>query len=198
MKEKKDPEISWQWRRDGGFAKGDAQAVGEELLRIANAAMLPFEGLTAELVADAAKSDESALHGYFQWDDAKAARQNRLETARLIIRSLGYTIVDAGERKVYPSRAIVITDDGDRVYSPVPLIVRDEKLRVQMLADAIKGLQGWQARYHDLSSTRKDLKEAFRLIKLGIDLLAQAEKDQQKKDAAKAKPKPKQPPQPNP
>jgi hypothetical protein len=47
----------------------------------------------ASVVADA-QSPESPLHGLFEWDDRKAAYDQRLHIARLVIRSVRYLAVD--------------------------------------------------------------------------------------------------------
>ncbi len=42
--------------------------------------------LTPEQVLDAARPDESPLHGFFEWDDSAAAEAYRIEQARELIR----------------------------------------------------------------------------------------------------------------
>lgn len=42
--------------------------------------------LTAEEVLEAARPSASPLHGFFEWDDSKAAEAHRLEQARDLIR----------------------------------------------------------------------------------------------------------------
>jgi hypothetical protein len=49
--------------------------------------------LTPELVVLAARNPEHPLHGEFDWDDASAAHQHRLSTARAIIRSVRINVV---------------------------------------------------------------------------------------------------------
>jgi hypothetical protein len=48
--------------------------------------------LTPKAVVEAAADPQSALHRYFDWDDATAAHSHRIETARALIRSV--TIVE--------------------------------------------------------------------------------------------------------
>jgi hypothetical protein len=43
--------------------------------------------ITPEALVDAARDKESPLHEYFEWDDATAAHQYRLEQARRMIRA---------------------------------------------------------------------------------------------------------------
>ena len=49
--------------------------------------------LTAEAVLAAAKKQRSALHPYFEWDDAAAAMKHRLEQARQLIKSYRVRVI---------------------------------------------------------------------------------------------------------
>ena len=71
--------FSWT---DGARISIDPQAAGEEIER------LRLE--SAEALLAAAKPRSSSLHDAFDWDDKSAAHQNRLSTARLLLRSLRY------------------------------------------------------------------------------------------------------------
>lgn len=44
--------------------------------------------LTPEMVVREASSSNSPLHGLFEWNDARAAHQHRLDTARTLIREV--------------------------------------------------------------------------------------------------------------
>jgi hypothetical protein len=44
--------------------------------------------LTAEMVVQAARDEESPLHDFFTWDDAAAAAEHRIAQARALIRSV--------------------------------------------------------------------------------------------------------------
>lgn len=50
--------------------------------------------LTPSIVIEAAKDEQSPLHGYFEWDDSIAAENYRLEQARTLIRSVVLHITD--------------------------------------------------------------------------------------------------------
>ena len=49
-------------------------------------------GLTAETVVEAARPEESPLHGQFEWDDTEAAHQFRLVQSRSLMRRVGVII----------------------------------------------------------------------------------------------------------
>jgi len=48
--------------------------------------------LTPEAVVEDARDPDSPLHGEFNWDDASAAHQHRLDQARALIRSVRVTV----------------------------------------------------------------------------------------------------------
>ncbi len=67
---------------DGARISIDPQAAGEEIER------LHLEN--AEAVLNAARPRSSPLHDAFDWNDASAAKEQRLSIARLLLRSLRY------------------------------------------------------------------------------------------------------------
>jgi hypothetical protein len=70
--------------KNGSHLAGDAQTIGERLGEIESAS----GGLTPEAVVRDARSAASVLHPLFEWNDARAADQWRLEQARYLIRSV--------------------------------------------------------------------------------------------------------------
>jgi hypothetical protein len=58
--------------------------------------------ITPEAVVKAAEPATSPLHALFEWDDAKAAVQQRLTTANLLIRSIVVTVTSAGPQAPQP------------------------------------------------------------------------------------------------
>jgi hypothetical protein len=62
----------------------DTKVIQQELATIA--ARAPGGVLTPEDVLEAARREDSPLHVHFEWDDAKAGYQHRLDQARRLIR----------------------------------------------------------------------------------------------------------------
>lgn len=56
--------------------------------------------VTPDSVVAAAKNPNSVLHDHFEWNDARAAHQHRLEIARYLIRSVHYYSVDRTDRTI--------------------------------------------------------------------------------------------------
>jgi hypothetical protein len=68
--------------------------IRKEAIAILNSMAKTNNGrIAAEDLVKAAEDPESPLHGYFDWDDASAAHQHRLEQARRLIASVKYEVV---------------------------------------------------------------------------------------------------------
>jgi hypothetical protein len=140
-------EMIYQWR-PGSRIKISAQDAGERLeyLNKQNGK------LTADIVVEDAKPEESVLHPAFEWDDLKAAHQYRLEQGRHLIRSV--TIIhDTPEEEPKPIRAFVVVAETPKsdVYVPTMDAMLDENLRKQVLARALAELLAIKRKYEDLA-----------------------------------------------
>ncbi len=96
--------------------------------------------LTAESVLSEAYDAESPLHAEFEWDDAQAAYQYRLEQARLLVRKAEVTIM---EREV---RRFVFLPSTDS-YHPIEKAVREKDWRVEMVAAFERDAERFHARW---------------------------------------------------
>jgi hypothetical protein len=89
------------------------------------------------------------LHAEFEWDEAAAAKQYRLEQARHIIRC-AVRVVDGDSQ---PCRAYVSLV-GDRrsgdSYRSLSDALSDPDLRKQLLAQALREAESWRLRYERL------------------------------------------------
>src|SRR5262245_7390575 len=74
----------YQFRTGARVAGGDAQTAGDELARI----QLRDGKIETATVVDEARPDEAPLHPVFEWDDAVAGEQYRLQQARLLVRAV--------------------------------------------------------------------------------------------------------------
>ncbi len=74
----------YKFAKSSGFS-GDAEAVFTELEQIRE----QHDGqLHTPEIVNAARSEDSALHPYFEWDDQKAAEKYRQNTARRLVRAV--------------------------------------------------------------------------------------------------------------
>jgi len=90
-------------------------------------------------VVDKARESDSALHGYFEWDDTKAAFVYRLEQADHIIRRLRYRV---DNDKATVVRAFVsVIEDNKRRYVDTLRAVADFDLRDQVRKSILADLK---------------------------------------------------------
>lgn len=83
----------YQWRPRTRFTI-DPQVAGEELEKIKGH---NSGDITPDMVVAAASETTSPLHALFEWNDAKAAQQQRLYVAGLLIKSVVVTVLPAND-----------------------------------------------------------------------------------------------------
>jgi hypothetical protein len=144
--------------KQGAHLNGDAQAVGEKL-----AALESVGRLTPEAVLHDARKATSPLHPFFEWDDAKAAKQHRLAQAGHLIRCVTVVLEEQQEqeqprtiRAFLPIEAV----DESRSYVPTLKALGDADMRKQVLAQAHSELGAVARKYREL----KELSEVVSAI----------------------------------
>lgn len=139
--------------RDHAAAKAELEAV-----RQANAEGL----LVAEEVVARAADEESALHGYFTWDDTEAARQHRLSQARGLIRTIEVWYQEDGQERRVP-RYVSLETDRKRAgggYREVRKVLNSKQLLAELEATARKELEAWTRRYQVLTGLVQQVAKA--------------------------------------
>lgn len=121
------------------FPGEEAQVIGEELERISLNGVL-----TPTSVLNAALNPTSPLHKHFEWDDAKAAYQFRLNRARDIIRSIVVTVDGEGVRAYHN---VFIEETESREYVSLERALESAPLWSQVITKALEEAQGWATRY---------------------------------------------------
>ena len=107
--------------------------------------------LKADDVVEAATSEMSPLHKYFEWDDSEAARQHRLWQARELIRYV-VTIIPNHTKPV----TAYVSLKGDRSnegggYRALVDVMSDADQRKLLLMQALDDLEFWKAKYEELN-----------------------------------------------
>lgn len=92
--------------------------------------------VTPEQVVEAARPDDAPLHGEFNWDDASAAHQHRLDQARTLIKSVRLVI----RTSTIPFTSVAYVKDvrlepSQQGYVPLRDLVSDEE-RASLTMDA--------------------------------------------------------------
>jgi hypothetical protein len=112
----------------------------------------PEHKLQARDVVAVARSQTHPLHGYFQWDNTKAAEAFRLVQARNLIRSVVVLNPQDARPVMHPVYISLIRDriqDGGG-YRAMEDITTQDILTQEMLAAALRDLQAWASRYRML------------------------------------------------
>ena len=111
-----------------------AQAVGEELDGLGRKLGLPWNALTSDAIVEKARAIDSAMHGFFQWDDILAARNYRHQQANQLKQAIMVVVSTTGGESVevpaFPSIAVHRGAEGSDRYSiPVQEVLDDADLR---------------------------------------------------------------------
>jgi hypothetical protein len=136
------------------------QSIGEELEQIRQ-----MHGglLKPEDVVQFARNKRTALHSEFEWDDAKASAEYRLEQARRVIR-VSVTVLPSPYSDQTPVRAYVSVAS-DRVqpgggYRAFADVMSDDDKRAELVNEAIGEAKRWRRKYERL----RELVPIFRAI----------------------------------
>jgi hypothetical protein len=98
--------------------------------------------LTPEAIVRRARDRSNPLHKYFEWSDTKAAHLFRLNQARHLVLSIGFT---DGEQFTKKYESVVI--DKQRVYLPLTEIKKDTSLMEQVLQAALDEILYWKQKH---------------------------------------------------
>ena len=119
----------YKWGIGGAWKGINPEIAANELQRINDV----YGRLTAELVVGESKKANSPLHGYFEWDNDKAAEKWRFQQARVLINNIEVITISSGEPKSYPAYEIVTREEGYRHVQTLTIdeikIVRGNTLR---------------------------------------------------------------------
>lgn len=121
----------------------------------------PNGATNAEAVVAEARRRASPLHPLFDWDDATAAHEHRLSTARKVLASI---IVVRAEIGPVRSQALV-SIQGVRSYVPMDRAMATPDLAAQVVAAALKELQAWEYRWRAYSTLAGLVAPVARVLK---------------------------------
>lgn len=140
-----------QWKKGSGFSIDPKVAHQQvEALKTKHGG-----SLTAEQIVDAAKVKKNPLHSIFDWDDANAANEHRLETARVMMRS--FVIIRDDVKTDRPQRVYEVTREPQQgkhrvrhAYRTMEDIMANDDWRAELLTRALRDLIVIRNRYRDL------------------------------------------------
>ena len=124
-------------------------------------------------IVDLARPANSPLHSMFEWDDDAAAEKYRLAQARNHLNHLEIVVTIKGKpegTRAFHSVRVEIGDEEEteRMYCSVPLVRSNRKLSDQVIATALKELEGWQRRYSQYSTIFAPVVRAAKQVKAKI------------------------------
>jgi hypothetical protein len=110
--------------------------------------------ILAAQVVDFARNPETALHGYFEWDDSLAAEKYRLAQARALIRVA--VVVEPTTSEAVRAYVSLSSDrQAGGGYRAIAEVLSDEILKETLLADALKDLTVFTRKYDALRSVTR-------------------------------------------
>jgi hypothetical protein len=132
----------------GGLRQEDAERIGSFFERTFGDK--PF---TQHDVVRRARPKSSPIHCDFEWDDAKAAHEHRLEQAKFLIRHVKVVERVEDDREIvaraYHHVSVVSSEGVTTGYVSDRVVWRDPALSVQVVERALRELIGWKERYGD-------------------------------------------------
>ena len=121
-------------------------SIDQELLQIShkhNGVLIPRD------VVEFAKDPNTALHSRFDWDDSSAASKYRLEQARKIIRVRVTYLEDTNTpTRMFYSLPSDRREEGG--YRQIDWIMKREDASAELLENAMKEFELWEAKYRHL------------------------------------------------
>lgn len=133
----------------GGIPSSRREIVRQHVLALCR--RLSKTSVTADELLASAEPEDSPIHDMFEWNDALAARQHRLERARQILRSIKITIEHRGQTERTREYEFVRVDaEGQPTqgeYTQVTTILSNDAQRDALLASARRDLRAWYLKY---------------------------------------------------
>src|SRR5262245_37104228 len=106
----------------------------------------------------AARDSAHPLNTFFQWDNAKAAHEHRLEQARYVLRAI--VVVPAAEAR--PVRAFVNVERAGG-WKPIEMVLANPTTRDLLLTQALAELRAFERKFNALTEIAGIRRETERL-----------------------------------
>ncbi|UDL95488.1 hypothetical protein LGH83_04505 [Lichenihabitans sp. PAMC28606] len=154
------------------FTKRDAEVIGPQLEALAEAG--PIDERT---IVEVARSPNSPLNRYFEWDDETAADKYRVGQAGSMMRSIRVRVVEDGRPRVTSAYKLVTKPTASR---PAPkgynVLHGESAFAAKMTVAAYDDMLAWRAKYAPYVDVWVDFATAFRQVANQVGELEEAGK----------------------
>lgn len=135
----------YQWKPRTTF-NVDPQIAGEELEKIRGH---NSGDLSAEAVVKSAEPKASPLHDVFEWNDAKAGHEYRLQQANSLMRAIVVTVTSEGAPHTEPLKVSVKREPRGGGAAAAK-VISEEELQQRRVARGWDELAEWRKQYGEL------------------------------------------------
>jgi len=127
------------------FGDSAAQKIGEQIKLIEK----KFGQVTPDIVVKEASDPGHFLHDYFEWDNNVGAENWRKQQARNIINHLIVVREYKGDDKEVKAYFSVTTDDNEKQYVSVEVVLKNEDYRDQIIQESLREIIYWKEKNRD-------------------------------------------------
>ena len=139
------------------FTKADAEVIGPQI------EVLAEEGdASRERIRDVARSPNSPLHRFFDWDRDVAADKWQLHQADTMLRSIRVRVIEDGRPRTAPAYKIERAQPKSGIARGHNVLHGASAAAVQKAKEAFDELVAWRARYAPFALVWTDFAQAFR------------------------------------
>lgn len=150
------------------FSNKDARIIGPVIQALSEQG-----GVTRRDVLDAARSENSPLHSYFEWNDAVAADIYRLNQASKMLQSIKIKYVDgevvSAVRAFHVEKVTIARDGSQRPYRAFTVLHGESAFAAQMMHSAFDDLRSWRRKYEPYENVWDNFSNTFRGVINQID-----------------------------
>ena len=139
------------------FTKEDAEVIGPQIESMAEQG-----DISERAIVDTARSDNSPLHRFFDWNDASAADRFRLHQAGMMLRSIRVRFTENDRARSAPAYRIERAAPKSTFGRGHNVLHGDSAAAVSKAKAAFDELTGWRARYGPFVTVWADFAQAFR------------------------------------
>ena len=123
------------------------------------------DNLTAEAIVEDAKNKSTPYHDYFEWNNQAAGHQFRLQQARTMLGSIKIKITTEKKEERLIRAFHNVELDGERVYAPIQVVMKEPDLREQIIHKALAEAEGWARRYETYRELNPIVKSIKKVVK---------------------------------